>query len=316
MEDKDYSALSEEEKAKRAKELWAELKALRASMMRSDWHAGFESILRLDTYDYGSGVHLLTEEVLGEEPPRADFIVLVEEPGVHLDKSIFQIFRRHNVIEYKNPNDDLNERVLRKVTGYANFYIGLAEHAEDIRSDEVTISVFREKRNPQMFRQMMDAGTLEADAVKGIYHVKDYTDLPYQIVITSELEGEEYAAYRVLSDKAKEADVKSLIVRGKDEKNDVKRRHFRVLLGLVAEKNPEIVEDIMRKEREEMSDALTRIMKDDIDKVVKKKVKKEVEKSKMDDIRNVMETLGLSIEKAMDALKIPADKRASYMAML
>ena len=47
MEDKDYSALSEEEKAKRAKELWAELKALRASMMRSDWHAGFESILRL-----------------------------------------------------------------------------------------------------------------------------------------------------------------------------------------------------------------------------------------------------------------------------
>jgi NACalpha-BTF3-like transcription factor len=115
-----------------------------------------------------------------------------------------------------------------------------------------------------------------------------------------------------LSDKAEEADVKSLIIKGKDEENDVKRRYFRVLLGLVAEKNPEVVEDIMRKEREEMGDALTRIMKDVIDEEVEKKV----EKSKMDDIRNVMETLGLSIEKAMDALKIPADKRASYMAML
>ena len=89
-----------------------------------------------------------------------------------------------------------------------------------------------------------------------------------------------------------------------------------MLLGLVAEKNPEIVEGIMRKEREEMSDALTRILKDEIDEV-REEERVETEKvTKMADIKSIMETLGLSIEKAMDALKIPADKRASYMAML
>ena len=315
MEERDYSTLSEEEKASRAKELWVELKHLRSSMMRSDWHTGFESVLRLDTFDYGSGVHIRTEEVLGEEPPRADFIVLVEEPGIYMDKAIYQIFRRYNVLEYKNPNDDLNERVLRKVIGYANFYIGLAEHEEDIRSDEVTISIFRAKKNPQMFRRMMDAGTLEADEVKGIYHVKGYTDLPYQIVITSELEGAEYVAHRAVSDRAEEADVKELIDIGKDETNDVKRRHFRVLLKFVAEKNPELLADIRRRD-EEMATTWKDIFREDIDKERAEERVETEQQTKMADIRNVMDAFGVSIENAMDALKVPADKRKSYMAML
>ncbi len=41
------------------------------SVLRSDWHAGFEALLRIETYKYGSRIRMRTEEVLGEEPPRA-----------------------------------------------------------------------------------------------------------------------------------------------------------------------------------------------------------------------------------------------------
>jgi len=46
----------------------AALKELQATP-RSDWHTGFEALLRIETYKYGNSIRLLTEEVLGEEPP-------------------------------------------------------------------------------------------------------------------------------------------------------------------------------------------------------------------------------------------------------
>ena len=48
---------------------------------------------------------------------------------------------------------------------------------------------------------------LKRDPARGIYHKEKLTGLPFQIVITGELEGDEYAAYRALTDRTKEEDV-------------------------------------------------------------------------------------------------------------
>lgn len=109
MEIQDLSSLSIEEQI--AFHV-AALKRLRASMLRSDWHAALEAALRLATDKYGDGIHLLVEEELGIEPPRADFIIVRQDRSVTLDEPIFDHFRGHNIIEYKNPNDVLNESVL------------------------------------------------------------------------------------------------------------------------------------------------------------------------------------------------------------
>ena len=98
----------------------AALKELLATP-RSDWHTGFEALLRIETYKYGNSIRLLTEEVLGEEPPRADYVVLIEDKKVEFDKDIFKIFRKHNILEYKNPHDSLNERVIRKIAAMRIF---------------------------------------------------------------------------------------------------------------------------------------------------------------------------------------------------
>ena len=52
--------------------------------------------------------------------------------------------------------------------------------------------------------------------------MKGYTDLPFQIVITGELKGGEYAAYRALTDKVDEVDVESVIEGAGQEKDDEK----------------------------------------------------------------------------------------------
>ena len=235
--------LTEQERKEQIEYHLAELKKLRA-VPRSDWHAGFEALLRIETHKYADRVHIRTEEEIGEVPPRTDYVILVEDEEVDWEKAIFRIFRRINILEYKNPHDSLNERVLRKVCGYANLYIGVAEHEGERPAEQVTVSVFRAVKNPELFEEMEKEGMLVRNGTPGIYHVKGYTDLPFQIIITGELKGDEYAAYRALTDKVDEADVKRILEGVGQVKDDVIREHYRVLLQLVIEKNPRFIEAI------------------------------------------------------------------------
>ena len=187
--------------------IYEELKELRAALPRSDWHKAFEALLRFTTYKY-KGITITPELEIGIEPPRADYVVLTEEEEQEFEESIFKIFRRINIIEYKNPHDDLNLRVLHKIIAYARFLIGTAAHEGDVPPEQVTISIFRAVKNADLFQDLEQNGKLTPTDVKGIYRVIGITELPFQIVITSELEGSEYAAYRALTDEAKEDDVR------------------------------------------------------------------------------------------------------------
>ena len=311
----------EQEAAERKKErirvLLAELKELQASP-RSDWHAGFEALLRIEMHRYGQRVKIEREHLLGEAPPRADYLILKEEDGLRMDKEIYRIFRRHNIIEYKNPHDSLNERVLRKICGYANFYIGTAGHEGEIPADSVTVSVFRAVKNAALFAGMQACGMLETDRTAGIYHVKGLTDLPFQIVITGELEGPEYAAYRALAEHARKADVGLVIAEGGKEAGYAVKEHYRVLLDFIAKKNPHVVEKIRREHS--MASVWMEIFKDEINEKISEGRREQEQETRQETmasaIRNIMESFGVGMEKAMDTLKIPPEQRSVYASLV
>ena len=112
--------------------------------------------------------------------------------------------------------------------------------------DQVTISIFKAKDNTRLFRRLRSAGMLHDTQTSGIYRITGFTDIPFQIVITGELEGEEYAAYRALTDRAEEADMRSLIDESKNAPDEVMREHFNSLIGLILSKNPEHSEEVMK----------------------------------------------------------------------
>ena len=311
---KNIADMTPEEKKQRKAELLAELKELNATP-RSDWHAAFESILRIDTSKFRDKVIIRTEEELGSEPPRVDYLVLIEEAEVDLEKEIFEIFRRFNIIEYKNPNDSLNERVLYKIVGYANFYIGLAEHEGDVTPDQVTISIFRATKNPELFDKLEAEGSLRpSDTVKGIYYVEGFTHLPFQIVITSELEGPTYAAYRALTDKASEVDIEAVMGDYEKAANEAIRESNRILLRLYSEKNPEVIETIRRTSA--MTPKWMEIFKEEIDEKVNTAVDEKEQQTIVSSIKNLMTNLQLSVDKAMDALGIPQNQREKYAGLV
>ena len=78
-----------------------ELLKMLTATPQSDWHAGFEALLRLDARNaIGGTPRIETEHRLGAAPPRVDCLVWLQEEGTYLPKEIYRIFRKFNIIVY------------------------------------------------------------------------------------------------------------------------------------------------------------------------------------------------------------------------
>ena len=308
----EISKLPDEQKKKLAKELRALWKALNTHP-RSDWHKlGFETILRIEMHPYGDTVQILTEQTLGEEPPRIDYIILVAKEARRMKKGIYRFFRRFNIIEYKNPHDALDERVIRIIIAYANFYIGTAAHKSDVPADEVTISIFRAVKNKELFERMMQAGELEATEEPGVYRVKKLTDLPFQIVITSELVGPEYAKYRVLVDgeHADTEDLKRVLEDGRTETDASMQNYYREFLNFVGQKNPQTFEEVIGVDKA-MEDYLMHVLRKRIDQEKAHAVQIATQKNTMVNLYEYVQDGGMTVDFAA---KKARQERSAFLA--
>ena len=307
----DIRAMSDEQKKALAKELRVLWKALNTHP-RSDWHRqGFEVILRIDMHPYGDKVQILTEQSLGEEPPRSDYVILAASETQKMAKAVYQFFRRFNIIEYKNPYDALNERVIRKIIGYANFYIGIASHADEIPADQVTISIFRAVKNRELFDKMTAAGELERTAEPGIYRVNGLTDLPFQIVITSELQGSDYAKFRVLVDheQADMGDIRQVFEDGEGETDSSVQDYYRVFLNFVGQKNPAKFGTIKGVDQT-MDDFLMELMRPRIEREKAEYAEKYAEKYVKDTTRKMAERM-IGVDMPGDQISMLTDLNCS-----
>ena len=314
--------MTEQERLNRIQEIYEELKQLRAAVPRSDWHKAFEALLRFTTYKY-KGIRILPEMEIGIDPPRADYVILVDDGEHDFEEAIFRIFRKIDVLEYKNPHDDLNWRTLHKIIAYAEYMIGTAEHEGDVPPDEVTISIFRATKSKALFKEMEQKEMLKETDTSGIYEVIGLTPLPFQIVITSELEGAEYAAFRALTDNADEADVKQALNGFQNVSDESLREYGEIVLDLIAKKNPALFADVIRGDNMKYP-GLMAALRDEVDKEVEKKVNEKInekvneneQEMTVNHLKNLMETLTLTLEQAMDAIKIPQNQRARYAGLV
>ena len=74
----------------------------------------------------------------------------------NLTNEIGKIFRRHNVIEYKSPDDGMTIDDFFKTMGYAYLYKGLGEKVDQILLEEVTVSLFRAAMPKQLMSRLSD----------------------------------------------------------------------------------------------------------------------------------------------------------------
>lgn len=185
-----------------------------------------------------------------------------------------RIFRRHNVIEYKSPDDGMTIDDFFKTRGYAYLYKGLGEKVEQIPLEELTISLFRATVPKQLFNKLAGYGYLIEKHVSGIYYVQGLA-IPAQIIVTSELESQNHESLKVLSKSAEKEDIQKFTEMAKNFKEPGDKEKADAVLQVSVAANKEKYDEVRRSTG--MCEALRELMKDEIEEELKKNREKSLE---------------------------------------
>ena len=109
------------------------------------------------------------EHQLGTKPKEIDVLIIKKDPNIPIKKNIGQIFKTHNIVEFKGPEDYLCIDDYYKVYAYACFYKSDTRTVDEIKISDITIS-FVCRNYPRSFvRHLQKQGLQIEEKEAGIY---------------------------------------------------------------------------------------------------------------------------------------------------
>lgn len=97
------------------------------------WHPAFGVALRITLQDEMRYLEMHEEYLLSKKPLQMDILIIKKLKDIQIRKDIGRIFRKHNIIEYKSPSDNLSINDFYKVYGYACIYQSDTNRVGEIR---------------------------------------------------------------------------------------------------------------------------------------------------------------------------------------
>lgn len=280
------------------------------------WHPAFYGAAELELRENKEELEFHQEYNLSKEPLRVDLLVVRRLADVQVKNEIGHIFRQYNIVEYKSPGDGLSIDTFYKTVGYACFYKGLGKTEDAIPIQEMSISFFREAYPGKLFTKLESLGMEIKNPYPGIYYIRQWQAMPdIQIVVTGVVDPEKHPALRVLSRNVKEEDARAFVQEASKLTEPEDRNNVDAVLDASVAANRELYETI-RRDDPFMCEALRELMKDEIAEREQKADEKARQENSIELIGNLMETMKMTAEQAMDALKVPVNDRKKYMAGL
>ena len=285
-------------------------------VLNISWHPGFYGAAELEFLSNKGDLEFQREYNLSKEPVRMDLLIIKKLSDVRIENELGHIFKKFNIVEYKNPDDALTIDDYYKTVGYACLYKGLGESVDQIPADELTISIFRESCPREMFKAMKKMGLEIEERYPGIYYISGKQALfDTQIVVTKQLEKETHRTLRVLSKHVQEEDVRAFVEKAGKMTEPGDRNNIDAVLHVSISANREIYEAIRRCDII-MCDALRELMKEDFEKQERETRQETKQETLLETIKNLMDTMKWTAEQAMTAMKIPDADRGKYIAKL
>ena len=155
------------------------------------WHPAFYATIQIEFREELDKLHFENEHYLSKKPMQIDVLIIKKRTDELIHKNIGQIFRKHNIIEYKSPTDYLSVDDFWKVYGYAMFYKSESSHVDNIKISEITITYVSMGYPESLMTYLSENLGLGIEKQgKGIYYIIN-DRIPMQILVSSELSEEE-----------------------------------------------------------------------------------------------------------------------------
>ena len=284
------------------------------------WHPGFFAGIELEFKSYQ--VEIEKEYQLTRGPLQIDLLIIKKLTDERIDNDIGRIFRRHNIIEYKSPDDELSIDVYYKVQAYASLYKASGNSVNEIPADSITVTLFRDTYPRTLMELLKAAGSNIQEKYPGVYYVSGNTLFPTQIIVSSRFKKREHSGFQILSRNAPREEVIAFLQNAARATDQGDRARVDSILQVSVSANYELYQDIHKEDI--MCEALKDLMKDDFDRTlfqgmqqgIQQGMQQGMNKANRDALLALMKNLNFSPLQAMDALNIPEADRSLYSDLL
>ena len=221
------------------------------------WHPAFSAALRITLQDEMKYLEMHEEYLLGKKPLQMDILLIKKIKNISIRKSIGRIFREHNIIEYKSPDDYLSINDFYKVYAYACLYQSDTDKVKEIDPETLTITFVCSHYPREMFRHLTNTrGIIIENKGNGIYYLKG-DPIPMQLLLTPKLsEKENYWLQNLRTNLKAGTEIRSLVARYEKHKHS---KDYEAVMDLITRANWKEME-VERK----MCDALKELLSDEL----------------------------------------------------
>lgn len=226
------------------------------------WHPGFVAAMNLEFMENRGDLEFESEHNLNRKPLEIDLLIIKKEPFVQIANEIGAIFRGHNIIEYKSPEDHLDIDVFYKIIAYASLYKSYGRTVDERKADEITVTIIRNGKPKGLFKYFKEQGYTMTNPCKGIYRLEERVLFPTQIVVVKELEQKCHTWLRSLSQNLKTEDIRKLLEQRKHMTEIYEKEMADSVLEVALEANKQILEEW--KGDEDMFESLMEMMEPEL----------------------------------------------------
>lgn len=209
------------------------------------WHPAFIAAMNLEMADSRDGLRFDREHNLNVKPLAIDLLITKTKTGISIGNEIGRIFRGHNILEYKDPEDSLNIDVFFKTEGCACLYKSYGETVNAIKENDVTITLVRDTKPDGLFTYFKEHGYQVSNPFSGIYYITGNIPFPAQIVVSKELKPELHVWLRALSGRLEKQDFQNLLERTRQLNGKLDREYAEAVLEVAFRANIQIIKELM-----------------------------------------------------------------------
>lgn len=256
------------------------------------WHPGFSAALKMTLESEKECLEIHEEFQLSKKPLQIDILIVKKLKETTIKKSIAKLFRDHNIIEYKAPDDYLSINDFYKVYGYACIYQSDTDRVKEVDPETLTLTFVCSHYPREMLKHLKQVRGIHVEKHgPGIYYLKG-DPIPMQLLIVKELsKAENYWLQILRTDLKAGPEIRELMTNY--EKNK-KSKDCVAVMNLIARANWKQME-VEKK----MCDALKELFADELkeadergrEQLLAEQVKKKLQKKKsISEIADELET--------------------------
>lgn len=236
------------------------------------WHPGFVAAMNLEFEENRDNLIYEKEYNLNTKPLEIDLLVIKKDSNVQIVNEIGKLFRGHNIVEYKSPDDHMDIDSFYKAGAYGCLYKASGESVDERPADDITISIVRDAKPEGLFRYFEEHHIKVTNPYVGIYYILDAVLFPTQIIVGRELNQKNHTWIKALSNKVQKQEMRELLERVYNLTEKFDKELADSVLEVSIRANKQIVGEL--RGDDSMCQALLEIMEPEINEIRKFEVQK------------------------------------------